>query len=300
MGTPAIAVVVNAFNAAGTLERALTSVLGQTFGNLELILVDDGSTDSTWDVMTRVAAGDPRARCYRQANSGCPAARQAGIDRAEAPFITMLDADDRAHPTWLERLDELRAGASADLAFCGAEVIFADGSRKEERPRDLGPFYGNLHGLFLSGCYLVRRSLVERAGGYRAGTEPVDHTDFALRLLRTCGTELRTAASDEQLVSIERPSGTRYGPRARLDGVQHLMEAYPEEHGRDPAVRSAHQAMGGLAAAELGDWPAARRWFRSSFRSDPSARGALRLVLSCVPPAGRRIWGRHRAVPARR
>jgi glycosyltransferase involved in cell wall biosynthesis len=88
-----VSVVIPAYNYAHFLPEAIASVLAQTGAELELILVDDGSTDNTPEVCARYT--DPRVRTVRQANAGLSAARNTGIREARLPYVAFLDADDR-------------------------------------------------------------------------------------------------------------------------------------------------------------------------------------------------------------
>jgi glycosyltransferase involved in cell wall biosynthesis len=99
--SPAVTVVVPLYNKAATIERSIRSVLAQTFADFELIVVDDGSTDGSPELVER-AFSDPRLTVHRQANAGPAAARNQGIRLSSAPLITFLDADDEWTPALLE------------------------------------------------------------------------------------------------------------------------------------------------------------------------------------------------------
>lgn len=124
-----VSVIVPAYNAAPYLGAALASALAQTHADLEVIVVDDGSTDDTAAVAADVAARDPRVRVLRQANQGVAAARNRALEAARGAFIAPLDADDLWHPDKLARqLAALRAaGPAAGLAYCGWETLDAAG-----------------------------------------------------------------------------------------------------------------------------------------------------------------------------
>lgn len=98
-----VSVVIPAYNAIRTISETLESVISQTHGNLEILVVDDGSTDGTMAIAEAFAARDQRVRPIRQANGGVAAARNAGIAASTGDFIAPLDADDLWHPTKIER-----------------------------------------------------------------------------------------------------------------------------------------------------------------------------------------------------
>jgi GT2 family glycosyltransferase len=101
--TPVVSVVTPAYNAARYLPETLRSVLGQTFSDLELIIVDDGSTDDTLAVARRLAATDCRVRIIATPNSGPAAARNTALRSARGAFVALLDSDDLMAPEYLAR-----------------------------------------------------------------------------------------------------------------------------------------------------------------------------------------------------
>src|SRR3972149_1446112 len=101
-----VSIVLCTFNRASLLPRALSSVLRQTYGNWELIVVDDGSTDRTAAAVNRFIAREPRITMFRQRNRGLALARNAGIRRTNGDFICFLDSDD----AYAARSEERRVG----------------------------------------------------------------------------------------------------------------------------------------------------------------------------------------------
>jgi glycosyltransferase involved in cell wall biosynthesis len=101
---PAHTVIVPAYNAEGTIEQAIRSVLAQTTGSFEVIAVDDGSSDATPELLERMAADDGRITVIRQRNAGPSAARNAAIGRAAGAYLTFLDSDDLLMPRYLETM----------------------------------------------------------------------------------------------------------------------------------------------------------------------------------------------------
>lgn len=102
---PAIAVVMPVFNGAAFLGRAIRSVCAQGFPHWELLAVDDGSTDDSYDRLLRLSASDLRVRAFRSpGNRGPSAARNQALRETRAELITYLDCDDEYYPDYLERV----------------------------------------------------------------------------------------------------------------------------------------------------------------------------------------------------
>ena len=128
---PLVSVVMPAFNCAAYVEEAVRSALAQTENDLELIVVDDGSTDETPGILSRLTREDSRLRIYRQPNSGKAAiARNAGIARARGHFVAFLDGDDLFHPQLLERtLAVFKRLPDVGLVF--SDYAFMQGAKVE-------------------------------------------------------------------------------------------------------------------------------------------------------------------------
>ena len=129
---PTVSIVMPCYQSGETLERSVWSVQAQTFGDWELIAVDDGSTDGTLARLRALAATEPRMRVLHQENGGVSAARNAGIDAAQGEWLFFLDADDRLTADALSTLLDMANGA-LDVV-CGAyEMRYADEGGRSER-----------------------------------------------------------------------------------------------------------------------------------------------------------------------
>ena len=125
---PTVSVIVPAYNAAATLAETLASVTAQRYAAIEIIIVDDGSTDRTLSIATRFAAADARIRIATVLNGGVAAARNIGVHMATGQFIAPLDADDLWHPCYLETLVALLLDAPADTVLAYAACRLIDGN----------------------------------------------------------------------------------------------------------------------------------------------------------------------------
>ena len=113
-----------AYNAQAHLAAAVESILAQTFADFELIVVDDGSTDATADILLSYAQRDSRVKVLNQANAGPAAARNAGIAGSKAEFVAIMDSDDLAHPHRLAmQRDFLLDNPDCATVACRCELI---------------------------------------------------------------------------------------------------------------------------------------------------------------------------------
>lgn len=194
-----VSVVMPAYNAAGTLEASMRSALAQTHAAVELLVVDDRSTDASWELIQREADADPRVVPIRQPrNGGVAAARNAGIEAASGRYVAFLDSDDTWYPDKLEvQLAALRE-SGARVGYTAYERVDAAGrvlSRVRPPARATyaemlkGNCIGNLTGLY-------DRSL----GDPRFGAMGHEDYVFWLGLVRAAG-EAVCAQPDRMLAS---------------------------------------------------------------------------------------------------
>ena len=122
-----ISVVVPAYNNAPWMERSLDSLLAQTYQNLEIIAVNDGSTDDTGKVLEEYAGKYEWIRVFHKENGGVTSARLLGAAQATGDWIGFMDGDDWVEPQMYERLLENACRYGADISHCGHQVVFDDG-----------------------------------------------------------------------------------------------------------------------------------------------------------------------------
>lgn len=136
-----ISVIIPVYNAADCLSFCMNCVTGQTYEELEIILVDDGSTDGSSDLCDSWADKDSRIKVLHKENGGVSSARNMGLDACRGDYIGFVDADDRIEPTMYEKLvRSIESDSSCDIACCGyynypmdtMDVRIANGTRKVE------------------------------------------------------------------------------------------------------------------------------------------------------------------------
>ena len=193
--TPTFSVIVPAHNAARTIRSTLESVVRQSRSDLEVIVVDDGSSDETSDRVTGLK--DERVVLLRQPQAGVSAARNRGLEEARGRFVCPLDADDLLLPRFLETMGAALEGApAAGFAYTDAWTLDDRTGRirrasakayqrpPQEPPHDPLEFFRLLlERNFVYGCTLVRRAVLDEVGGYATELRTGEDYELWLRIV---------------------------------------------------------------------------------------------------------------------
>jgi glycosyltransferase involved in cell wall biosynthesis len=247
-------------NGAPWVRDAVASVLAQTAGDLELIVIDDGSTDTTGELLARVR--DPRVRVERQARAGLTRALNRALALARASLVARLDADDVALP---ERLARQRAflDGHAEVSLLGTGAREVDEAGREialiRPPADDAALRRTLirRNPFVHSSIMMRRAVVERAGGYDETLPVAQDYDLWMRMSRL-----------GRVANLPEPLVVRRLVPGRVTAIREAERLRAEARVRWRAVRS-------------GAYP----WWCALF----AARPALALAL---PPGWRRALRR--------
>ena len=121
--SPEVSVILPVHDGAAYLEDCLADLEKQTLKNIEILCIDDGSTDHTGAILKKHAGNDRRIRVFRQENRGAGSARNAGLSQAQGDYVIFLDADDRFRPTFLREMQERINSQNADICVCGSENL---------------------------------------------------------------------------------------------------------------------------------------------------------------------------------
>ncbi len=206
--SPAISVLLSCYNGARWLDEAINSVLSQTFGDFEFIIVDDGSTDNSPEIIKRFAEQDARIVVIAKSNSGLADSLNVGIRQARGEWIARLDADDICEPARLEK-QLAKARQNTGLVFIGSDLLEIDENGNAIKTHR----YPDRHALLVRNLYtarkfpphssaLFRTDAVRSIGGYRLRIRRAQDQDLWLRLLDVGD----FTAMDEPLVRIRKHS----------------------------------------------------------------------------------------------
>ncbi len=298
--SPLVSIVMPAYNSASFIGEALDSCLAQTYSPCEMIVVDDGSTDGTRDLLT-ARYGD-RIRYFFQPNAGAAAARNQGIRAARGEFVQFCDADDRLLPAKIERcVAAVHHQPDVGVVYTRYRHVLADGRTPapfEDPPLLSGDVFcdlllSNANAILTSAC-LVRRDALLAVGLFdeQPGLRCSEDWDLFLRL----AAQYQYASLDEVLVLYRRHPGELtaspyWSALGRLITVQKARH-YPgrarclDDAAYDQLEAGRHHMLG-IACWEIGRRADARRAFRQANQLDPAHTAARRLyiVLSYVFPA---------------
>ncbi|MCC6575291.1 MAG: glycosyltransferase [Planctomycetes bacterium] len=217
---PRISVVIPSFNRANAAMRAVQSVLNQTEKSVEVLLLDDGSTDET----PRMFEQPPeRVRFIRKPNGGASSARNVGLRRARGEWIALLDSDDEWTP---DKLATQLAAIKPDTLVCWSRHVHVnvDGSRetKPERLPDAARVFDELYAKLSikTSTLMFRRELIERVGLFNERFPISNDWDFFLRVAKVA--QGRIAQCEQPLAIIHRSEDSI----SRGDRYKALEEAY--------------------------------------------------------------------------
>jgi GT2 family glycosyltransferase len=184
---PIISVVIPTYNAERTILNTVESVQKQTFSDIEILLINDGSTDQTLDLIQHIS--DQRLKIFSYENAGLPVTRNRGVSHAAGEFISFIDADDLWTPDKLElQLLALQQHPEAGVAYSWTSY-FIDGQETSIFPYDSISLNGNVYSKILVNNFvasgsniLVRRKVVESLGGFEPTLRACEDWDFYIRL----------------------------------------------------------------------------------------------------------------------
>ena len=231
---PVVSVIIPVYNSEKYTEKCIHSLLGQTYRNLELLIIDDGSTDQSGAILDRLAGEDTRIRLIHQKNAGVAEARNRGIDLATGTYLTFVDGDDYVAPDYIQCLVDCARKNEAELVICGLQFVIEDGTclkkvvpgtyrrfEQEEWTFRISAVCSHLYKKTLWDRWQIRFLSGERgedmpislffsaicdkivtlpeAGYFYVQNSPEYYELFVLRILATCYFQLGRGASQERM-----------------------------------------------------------------------------------------------------
>jgi glycosyltransferase involved in cell wall biosynthesis len=293
---PLVSVVIPCFNQAHFLGEALESVLGQDYGRIETIVVDDGSLDNT----RRIAGRYPGVHYRHQPNRGAAAARNAGIAESRGELLVFLDSDDRLLSWAVQSGVDAMRGSEGIACAVGACRDIGPTGEALDAPEQLLVHRDHYLALLKSCFILSSRRCLEAVGGFDQSYPAGDDYDLYLRIARRFSIECHGRVVTEYRRHAESltgdPVGTLRGELGALDAQRAAVRGREERAALQAGRRRARRAHAAslkrrfFEQAQRNDWRGARRSARALLRSRPSALvdglGDLWVARRAAIPAG--------------
>lgn len=189
---PFFSIIITTFNREKLITRALKSLLSQDFKDWEAIIVDDGSSDNTFEVIKPIVLNYKNIKYIFQKNQGLPTARNTGVYQSKGQYITFLDSDDEYKINHLStRYLILRENPQIDMLHCGFEIVGDPFVPDKNNPTKLI----HLDNCIIGGTFFIKRDVFQKIGYFR-NVDYADDTDFFERAenrgLKIMKTEIKT------------------------------------------------------------------------------------------------------------
>lgn len=249
MGTEKISVIVPVYNIAAYLDECVSSLAAQTHRDLEIMLIDDGSTDGSGELCDAWARRDERVKAIHKVNGGAASARNAGLDQCTGDFVCFVDSDDVVEPDHAAHLLQTLREHQADMAVCGISMWSRDGITAVDQETKPGLYSGEeylLHFLKDWTCSLTVTKICRREviGDLRmAEGHRIDDEYFTYQVCMNCR---RVAVTDRCLYHYRmRASSAVQDVTARkeqlmLDRVGYVIQRYAHIARRMPDLEDAY------------------------------------------------------------
>jgi len=284
---PSVSVIIPTYNRQHMVGRALGSVLTQTCRNIEVIVVDDGSSDDTEYEIARI--DDVRIRYMRHTiNRGAPAARNSGFAAARGKYVAFLDSDDEWLPDKLEKQLQLFHGTTetVGVVYAGFSYVYEKTGEiiSEVIPTRRGYVYEEMLRSCIIGSPtpLIKRDCFEKTGLFDETLPGCQDWDMWIRLAQRYEFEfvpeiLARHYAHGQQISVDL--------RAKIEGKGLVIKKYASELLRHPGIYGAHLEWLGILLSLAGDRRGARKHFIKAVRVTPSRlTGYMHLAGSLVVP----------------
>lgn len=256
-----ISIIIPTYNRAQTLKRSISSVVEQTADTWELIIVDDGSTDNTRDLVSPYLI-DSRIKYIAQENTGVSTARNAGAALANGDYLIFLDSDDIIYPHLINFLIGISI-YQYDIV-CWQVVKIIDGCQKIWKPRKQEKMYNGIIASFLAGSVCYNKELFHRVGGYDPTFNFGENYELGLRISQT--RNLRIKIIDEPFLqyNLLQEGRTSNSVSNRLTSYIHLYNKHREKYEKDPKSHANITYLLGYIHERNGQLEEAKRFYTIS------------------------------------
>lgn len=273
---PKFSVIIPTYNRAATLGRAIESVLFQTYSAWEILVVDDGSTDDTPELIKSFST----VRYYNQENKGVSSARNKGAELATGDWLIFLDSDDELLSNALLEFSKSINQHSDSAVVLGGYFLNKNGSEQCVIPVH-GKYIGHL-----SGSFVIKKSLFRNVGGYDPILRFAENTELFFRINKL--SILKAVMPFPVLKYNQTSTGGNNNLFASSEAIEYILQKHPD---LAPRVRRLYHQILGVNNIRFRDFSKARFHLWKAYLLNPLMINTLvRLILSCFPPISKAVY----------
>ncbi|SDS79789.1 Glycosyltransferase involved in cell wall bisynthesis [Gillisia sp. Hel1_33_143] len=278
---PKISITIPTHNRANLISRAIRSIKNQSFEDWELIIVDDGSTDNTEEVISPFLK-DERIKYVNKINSGAAHSRNVGVQHSTGEFVTFLDSDDEADKDWLQEYIKVIDLNDASVVCCGLEILDESGKLVEIKlPGKLEDLFENHEGQFTNGgSYLLKKQIFTAIGGFDNELRSGQHTELSIRLipyLDLNNIKIFNIKESHLKIHIHLGDRIRYNNKAKYLGCKRTLTKHYNFFKLRPTIKSNYEGIVAFNAYKIGLKKEANHYAWESLKSKPSLKKILRI-----------------------
>ena len=283
-------IILPTYNRGHKLHDSINSVLAQIYFNYELIVVDDGSEDDTFKIVS--SYNDNRIKYIYQKNQGVCAARNRGIMASQGSYVTFIDSDDKADEEWLYNFNDSLNIQNYDIVFCDMNLHNTDGSVKLRRAlfrySDTMP---NENGMFMPGSFCIKSQLIKSIGGFDENIKFGEFTDIDFTLQR-----MNISRAFTNKIGIHYhpgPDGGGKNQQNKVDAISYLLDKHKIHFKKDLNAKWLYLQNAAISYVRLKKLSLARKFFLKAFLVKPwRIQTLIRFFVSLLPLLCNLIWNK--------
>jgi glycosyltransferase involved in cell wall biosynthesis len=286
---PYFSVIIPVYNRASIVQKAIDSVLDQTFNDFEVIIIDDGSTDGTREKV--LANQDPRLQYHYQPNQGVCAARNYGALSGKGVYFVFLDSDDSVTKNWLEEFAHQLNIKPSVLVFCDVEMLNVK-TKKRILYTATNPYREKKakqsDGLYLTGAFCVRSDYFRKLGGYDTALKFGENTELRFRIIQNMP---EIAFTNKTGLIYEMSNEGSQNPQNKIESIHYLLSKHAWFFKKYPHARRFYLQNLAIAFGRINEFSKARSYLLRAYLTQPwKLTTLIRLLFSLLPLTAKRLW----------
>ncbi|WP_298524089.1 glycosyltransferase family A protein [uncultured Christiangramia sp.] len=275
-----ISIVIPTYNRSKLIERSINSLKFQTFNDWELIIVDDGSTDNTGEVIEPFLE-DTRIRYIHKKNTGAAHSRNVGVKNSKYDYISFLDSDDEAKPDWLSKVWNEISVKKASVVCCGCETLDQDGNLLAiNLPSKTKIFPDTVYKMTNGGVFSLKKEIFNQIGGFDDNLKSGQHTELSFRLIPYLKERnIEIINIQESLINIHIHKGERIrgNPEMKYEGTTYCLNKHASFFNERKSLKADYEGTVGRNAYLTGRKEDSILYFKKAFLTQPSVKRFLRI-----------------------